>query len=53
MIDEREIRVFGHCECCGDEVTDEGEEYYVNDNGEVFCCADCVSEYYGLTRIEV
>ena len=52
-MDEREVRFFGYCECCGDEVTDESEEYYVNDDGEVFCCVDCVCEYYCLTRIEV
>lgn len=48
-----EIRVFGYCECCGDKVTDEGEEYYVNDDGEVFCCIECVLEHYGVTKLEV
>ena len=48
-----EIRVFGYCECCGNEVTDEGEEYYVNDDGEVFCCVECVCEHYNITKIEV
>ena len=54
-MDEREVRVFGYCENenCGDEVTDEGEEYFVNDDGEVFCCFDCACEHCGLTRIEI
>lgn len=48
-----EVRVFGHCEWCGDEVTDEIKEYYVNDDGEMFCSIECVCEHYGLTIIEV
>ena len=48
-----EVRVFGYCEHCEEKVTDEGEEYYVNDDGEVFCCIECGCEHYGLTKIEV
>lgn len=48
-----EVRIFGYCENCGDAVTDEDEEYYVNDDGEVFCCFECMLEYYGVTKIEV
>ena len=50
-----EVRVFGYCENenCGDAVTDEYGEYYVNDDGEVFCCIECACEHYGLTKIEV
>lgn len=48
-----EIRMFGYCKNCGDKVTDEGEEYYVNDDGEVFCCIECMMEYYCVTKIEV
>lgn len=52
-MDEREIRVFGRCAECEDEVTDEGEEYFVNDDGEVFCCIECAMEHHGLTKIEL
>ena len=58
-MDEREVRVFGYCENCSDEVTDENNvydginEYFVNDDGEIFCCIDCVCEHYNLTRIEL
>lgn len=48
-----EIRVFGYCENCGEKVTDKSEEYYVNDDGEVFCCIECVLEYYSITKVEV
>jgi hypothetical protein len=50
-----EVRTFGYCEneSCGDAVTDEVKEYYVNDDGEVFCCIECVFEHYGITKVEV
>jgi hypothetical protein len=48
-----EIRVFGRCEYCGEEVTDELEEYYVNDYGEVFCSVECICQHYGVTKLEV
>lgn len=48
-----EIRIFGYCECCGEKVTDEHEEYYINENGEVFCSVECMMEYYNVTKVEV
>ena len=47
------VRVFGYCENCGEKVTDDGEEYYINDDGEVFCSMECVCEHYNVTKIEV
>lgn len=52
-MDEREVRIFGYCAECNDEVTDESGEYYVNDDGEVFCCLDCCLEHYCVTKVEV
>ena len=48
-----EIRVFGYCECCNNKVTDDGDEYYINADGEVFCSVECVLEHYGIVRLEV
>jgi hypothetical protein len=48
-----EIRTFGICECCGEEITDESDEYYVNEDGEVFCCVECMMEHYGIVKIEL
>jgi hypothetical protein len=48
-----EIRVFGYCECCGNEVTSEYEEYYVDSEGRVFCSVECILDTYGLTKVEV
>lgn len=48
-----EVRVFGYCKNCDDKVTDDYEEYYITDDGEVFCCIECMMEYYGITKIEL
>lgn len=48
-----EMRKFGYCEHCDEEVTDMSNEYYITDDGKVFCCIECILEYYGLTKIEV
>lgn len=48
-----EVRVFGYCKCCGEEVTDYSDEYYINDDGEVFCSIECVCDAYRVTKVEV
>jgi hypothetical protein len=48
-----EVRVFGYCENCGEKVTDEGNEYYISDDGKVFCHIECVLEHYGVTKVEI
>jgi hypothetical protein len=48
-----EIRIFGYCENCGEKVTDESQEYYVNEQGEVLCSIGCVLEHYDITKIEI
>ena len=48
-----EIRVFGYCENCGNQITDNNEEYYINANGEMFCCVECTLEHYGVVKLEV
>ena len=48
-----EIRSFGYCENCGEEVNENYDEYYITDDGRVFCSIECVCEAYGLTKVEV
>ena len=48
-----ETRVFGYCECCGAKITDECAEYYVNEDGEVFCSVECALEHCGIAKVEV
>lgn len=51
-MDENEVRNFGCCEECGETVTDESTEYYVNEDGEVFCSIECVLQHYRIVKIE-
>jgi hypothetical protein len=48
-----DVRLFGHCECCGEAVTDQNEEYYIGDDGKVFCSCECCLEYFGVVKVEV
>ena len=48
-----EKRVFGYCENCGEKVTEYYEEYYIDDDGRVFCSTECVCEAHGITKVEV
>jgi hypothetical protein len=48
-----EVRILGYCECCGNEVTDKDEEYYVSDDGKVFCSIECICENYSITKVEI
>ena len=48
-----EMRKFGTCECCGNEITDRDEEYYVDSEGKVFCSIECICEQYGIVKVEV
>jgi hypothetical protein len=48
-----DIRIFGYCECCGNSITDEDNEYYVDAEGKIFCSVECVLDSYGLAKVEV
>ena len=48
-----ENRVFGYCENCGERVTDDREEYYISEDGQILCSIECVLEHYSVTKIEV
>lgn len=52
-MDDNETRKFGICEECDNEVTDNCDEYYVNEDGKVFCSVECVLEYYHVHVVEV
>lgn len=53
MSEVYDVRSFGECACCGNEVTDEQNEYYVDSEGRIFCCVGCVMEHLGIEKIEV
>ena len=48
-----EVRTFGTCEVCGNEITDQDENYYVDSEGRCFCCIECVCEWTSIEKIEV
>ena len=52
-MDENEVRVLAYCAECEDAITDEIESYYCDDDGNFFCCEECMMDYYGLHKLEV
>ena len=48
-----EIRNFGYCAYCGEEITNEAEECYCNEDGEYFCSIECVLEKNNIHRLEI
>ena len=47
-----DIRVIGYCSECGETITDDMEDVYVNEEGRHFCCTECAMTYNGLTKLE-
>jgi ribosomal protein L24E len=52
-MEDNEVRSFGYCKNCEEKVTDNCGEYYVNEDGEIFCCIECVLEHNCIEKIEV
>ena len=50
---DNEVRIFGYCAECNSEITDEADDYYCNDEGERFCCIECLLAHYNIDKIEV
>lgn len=52
-MEDNEIRKFGRCACCDNEITDEADEYYITEDGKVLCSIECVLEHYCIEKIEL
>ena len=50
---DEDVRVFGYCMECGEKITDDMEEYYCDDEGNVYCSDSCILEHFGLYKMEV
>lgn len=50
---EDEVRVLGYCAECKNEITDDVEDYYCDEDGNYFCCAECAMIHYGIHRLEI
>lgn len=46
-------RIFGYCECCGNTITSEDEEYYVDSEGRTFCSVECALNTHSVVKVEV
>lgn len=51
-MDENEVRVTGYCEECGNEITDEFEDVYIDNEGRYFCGIECLLSFHNISKIE-
>ena len=47
-----EVRIHGVCAECGDEITDEINEYYCDTDGNLFCSHECILEHFNVSVME-
>jgi hypothetical protein len=52
-MDQNEVRVLGVCAECQNDITDDVEDYYCDEDGNYFCCAECAMIHYGIHRLEI
>lgn len=52
MNEDNEVRVLAYCAECGDEITDDIEEIYVDEDGNYFCSCECSMIYHGIHKLE-
>ena len=50
---EDEVRVFGYCAECGYRITDNIEDYFCDEDGNLLCSFECVLEHCSITHMEV
>ena len=50
---DEDVRVFGYCMECGSKITDNVEEYYCDDEGNLLCSHECLLEHFGLYKVEI
>ena len=48
-----DVRVFGYCAECGNIITDECEDIYVDSDGNYFDSIDCLIDYFDVVRLEL
>lgn len=53
MYGRDDVRIFGYCEECGAEITDDRDNYYCDDEGYFFCSCECAMDYHGIHKLEV
>ena len=50
---DNEVRILGYCVECGSEITTADNEAFVDEEGNYYCCTDCILEHYTVTRLEI
>ena len=49
---DEEVRIIGYCVVCGDEITDDINEYYCGPDGSLLCSHGCILEHFNIVVME-
>lgn len=50
---DEEVRVIAYCAECGEEITDDIEDVYIDEEGNYFDELECAMIYHGIQKLEV
>ncbi len=53
MNEDNEARVLAYCAECENEIHDDVEEYYCDEDGNIFDTCECACIYHGIHRLEI
>ena len=51
-MNDTEVRIMGYCSECGNEITDDMEDIYIDDEGRYFCSSECAMVFYCIHKLE-
>jgi formylmethanofuran dehydrogenase subunit E len=50
--ESEEERPIARCEECGELIDEDNKDAYIDDEGNYFCCLQCVLDYYYIKRVD-
>lgn len=50
---DNEVKILGYCAECDSEITTMDDVAFVDEEGNYYCCIDCILEHYAITRLEI
>ena len=51
--EEDDSQAIARCEECGELIYEDNDDVYIDDDGNYFCCLQCVLDHYSIRKIEV
>jgi formylmethanofuran dehydrogenase subunit E len=52
LYESEEEKSIARCEECGELIYEDNEDAYIDENGNYFCCLQCVLDYYYIKKVD-